>query len=228
MVYPFSYQLVRSKKRRRTISLLIKEDGGMIVYAPSWITKEEIEKFIEKNHAWVSKKLSEKERAIGMVEKTYSPGEKFLYLGEWYPLDIQEVSHGKPPLTLSFGRFILDRAHIEEARNLFIQWYKKEAKEKLTGRINYYSRRLQLFPEGVKVTSANYRWGSCSRDNRLSLSWKMIMAPLSTIDYILIHELVHIKEKNHSKRFWNYLESVLPDYRQHKLWLKENGHLLRL
>jgi hypothetical protein len=219
--------LIRSKKRRKTISLYIKEDGRIFIYAPYRTPKWEIERFIKEKRSWIVKKMSEKERSIKEAEKAFIPGEKFLYLGESYPLEIEESSNRKVPLKLSFGKFVLDKDHIEEAKDLFIQWYKKEAKARIIERIDFYSNRLQLFSKGIRITSAKYRWGSCSRDNRLSFSWRIIMASLSIIDYILIHELVHIKEKNHSKRFWNYLESILPDYRKHRLWLKKNGHAIR-
>ncbi len=222
-----NYQLIRSKKRRKTISLHIKEDGRIVIYAPYSTPKWEIERFINEKESWISEKLSEKERSTKEAEKAFIPGENFLYLGELFPLEIQDNNSKEHPLKLSFGKFILDKDHIEEAKDLFIKWYKREAKEKIIGRIDYYSNRLQLFPKGVKITSAKYRWGSCSRDDRLSFSWRIIMASLNTIDYILIHELVHIKEKNHSKRFWSYLESILPDYKKHRLWLKENGYSLR-
>jgi predicted metal-dependent hydrolase len=217
--------LIRSRKRRKTISLHIKEDGKIVVYAPYRTPKWEIEKFFNEKESWIVEKRSEKERSIKEAEKAFISGKKFLFLGELYPLEIQD-NNKEPPLKLSFGKFVLDKNHIEEARDLFIKWYKEEAKERIIGRIDYYSKRLQLFPKGVKITSAKYRWGSCSRDDRLSFSWRMIMASFSIIDYILIHELVHIKEKNHSKRFWNYLESVHPDYKKHRLWLKENGNSL--
>jgi len=225
MALHLSYHLIRSRKRRKTISLHIKEDGRIFVYAPHKAPRWEIEKFIEEKQSWIVKKISENERSVRKAEKAFVPGEEFLYLGELYPLEIQD-NNKEPPLKLSFGKFVLDKNHIEEARDLFIKWYKEEAKERIIGRIDYYSKRLQLFPKGVKITSAKYRWGSCSRDDRLSFSWRMIMASFSIIDYILIHELVHIKEKNHSKRFWNYLESVHPDYKKHRLWLKENGSSL--
>ncbi len=223
-----SYHLIRSKKRRKTISLHIKEDGKIVIHTPYRTPKWEVEKFIKEKHSWIAQKISEREKRTKEAEKTFLPGEKFLYLGEWYPLEIQESSNKKPPLTLAFGKFILDHDYIAEARDLFCHWYKKEAKEKITERTNHYSDRFQLFPEGIKITNARSRWGSCSRDNRLSFSWRMIMASLAVIDYILIHELAHIKEKNHSRRFWAYLESILPDYRRHRHWLKENGHLLQL
>jgi len=223
-----NFQLIRSKRRRKTISLYIKEDGRIVICVPYHTPKGEIEGFIKERESWVIKKISEKERSIKETEKAFIPGEKFLYLGESYPLEIGDTNQKGLPLKLSFGKFILDKDHLEEARDVFIHWYKREAKEKIEGRVHYFSNRLQLFPKGLKITSAKYRWGSCSRDSRLSLSWRIIMAPLSVIDYVLIHELVHIKEKNHSKRFWTYLETILPDYRKHRLWLKENGHRLWL
>jgi predicted metal-dependent hydrolase len=228
MTIRLSYQLIRSKKRRRTISLQVKEDGKIVICAPHHTPKWEIEKFIKEKQSWIVNKISEKEKQIKEVEKRFQSGERFLYLGEWYPLEIHESDHKEPPLRLSFGNFILNKDHIEGARDLFIQWYKREAKEKIVGRIDYYSHRLHLFPKGIRITNARSRWGSCSRDNRLSFGWRIIMASLAVIDYVLIHELVHIREKNHSKKFWANLESILPDYRKHRLWLKEKGHLFEL
>jgi len=228
MAIRLSYHLIRSKKRRKTISLHIQEDGEIVIYTPYRTPKSEIEKFIHDKQSWIVEKVSEKEKRTKEAEKTFLPGEKFLYLGEWYPLETQVSSSQGPPLKLAFGKFILNHDRMEEARDLFCNWYQREAKEKIVGRVDYYSHRFQLFPEGIKITSARFRWGSCSRDNRLSFSWRIIMASLAVIDYILIHELVHIKEKNHSKKFWNYLESVFPGYREQRHWLRENGHLLQI
>jgi len=228
MAILFSYQLKRSKRRRRTISLQIKEEGKIVISAPHHTPKWEVEKFIKEKQLWINNKISEKEKQTKEAEKRFLSGERFLYLGEWYPLEIHEFDHKGPPLRLFFGKFILNKDHVEGARDLFIRWYQREAKEKIVERIDYYCRKLRLFPEGIRITNARFRWGSCSRDNRLSFSWRMIMASLTVIDYILIHELVHFREKNHSKRFWTTLESILPDYKKHRLWLKENGHLLQL
>jgi len=224
----YHYQLVRSRKRRKTISLHVKEDGRIIVYAPSRTPGWEVEKFIERKHSWISEKLLEKERSLRPVEKKFVSGEAFLYLGEPFPLQIEDDPYERHPLKLSFGEFILNKRCIEGARELFIEWYKKEAKQKLSERMNYYSNRLQLFPKGIKITSAQTRWGSCSRDNQLCFSWRIIMAPLSVLDYVLIHELAHIKEKNHSIKFWSYLESIIPGCKRHRRWLREHESKLRL
>ena len=222
------YQLIRSKKRRKTLSLRIKEDGKIILYVPHRTPEEEIERFFEKHRPWICRKMAEKERSVRRPGKSFLPDETFFYLGEAYPLEIDDGIDEGRPLTLSFGKFILGKDRIEEARDLFVEWYKKEAKEKLSERVNYYSNRLQLAPQGIKITSAQSRWGSCSRDNRLCFSWRIIMTPLSVLDYVLIHELAHIKEKNHSRRFWDYLRSVLPGYQEHRRWLREHESLLRL
>lgn len=223
-----NFQLIRSKRRRKTISLHIKEGGKIVIRAPYKASRREIEEFIREKEAWVVEKLAEGKERAKELQKAFVPGEKFLYLGEWYPLKIDESDHDAPHLKLSFGNFILNRDHVEEARNLFIEWYKREAKEKIEGRVRYYSDRFHLFPKGTKITGAKSRWGSCSRDNRLSFSWRIVMAPLAIIDYVLAHELVHIREKNHSKKFWTSLEAILPDYRERRLWLKKNGHWLCL
>jgi len=223
-----NFQLIRSKKRRKTISLHIKEDGRIVIYVPYHTPKGEIEKFIKEKQSWIVEKISEKEKFTKQPNKAFIPGEQFLYLGESYPLEIGDTNPKGLPLKLSFGKFLIDQGHAAKAKDLFTQWYKREAKERIEERVHYFSNRLQLVPKGLKITSAKHRWGSCSRDNRLSFSWRIIMAPLRIIDYVLIHELVHIKEKNHSKRFWTSLETILPDYRKHRFWLKENGHRLWL
>ena len=227
MDHPLNVHLIRSRKRKKTISLHIQEGRRIVLHAPYHTPKREIERFIKERESWIIKKVSEKERSIRETERALVPGEKFLYLGESYPLEIRESGHLEPPLKLSFGKFILDQDRIGVSRDLFIRWYKREAQDTIAGRMDYYSHRLHLFPKGMRITRAKSRWGSCSRDNRLSFSWRVIMAPLTIVDYILIHELAHIKEKNHSKSFWGYLESILPEYRGQRLWLKENGHRLR-
>ena len=210
------------------MSLRIKDDGKIVIYVPHRTLPEEIERFIEKSRSWVSRKVSERENSVREAERGFVQGERFLYLGEAYPLSMEANGDKGPPLKLSFGRFILDQDRVNEAKDLFTQWYRAEARENLEGRIDYYSHHLLLFPKAVRITSARSRWGSCSGDNRLSFSWRIIMAPLDVIDYIIIHELAHIREKNHSRRFWSYLESIVPDYKERRNWLKENGYSLCL
>jgi hypothetical protein len=221
------YQLIRSRNRRRTISLYIREDGAIALYVPFSTSRREIDRFLEERRPWICRKLAEKERRQKETVRTFSDGEKFLFMGEWYPLAIEETEQGVP-FRLHSGRFLLMRCYADEIRDLFIRWYQEEARERIIERTLFYGRRLLLSPEGIRITNARHRWGSCSRSNCLCFSWRIILAPLPVIDYVVIHELVHIREKNHSKRFWTRVESILPDYRQRRRWLKEYGHLLQI
>lgn len=205
-------------------------DGRIVVRAPYRTPKAEIEDFFQSKLDWVKKKLLEKEEFAGeddQAPKKFVPGETFLYLGEWYPLEIQCRNGRKAPLTLSWSRFVLDEERACDARELFIKWYREEARRLLAERVDHYGRKFGLFAKSMKITSALCRFGSCSPVNNLSFTWRLVMAPLAVIDYVIIHELIHIKVKNHSRHFWESVASVMPDYKTQRKWLRENNHLLR-
>jgi len=221
------YLLVRSKKRKKTISLQVKADGTTVVYAPYRTPLGEIDNFFNKKKRWLRLKIEEREKILKEIKpKEYLNGEIFLYLGIPYQLKIEDKSDGCNSLTFSSSQFVLARDRMHQGRQLFIEWYKKRSREYIEEMVNHYSQTLGLNPSGIRISNALCRWGSCSSDNHLSFSWLLIMAPCSVIDYVVVHELAHMKEKNHSKRFWSLVAKTIPDYKKQRLWLKENGHLL--
>ncbi len=210
------------------MTLKIRMDGKIVIYAPHHTSKGDIDMFFKEKSSWISKKLIERDRQIDSTEqvKRFVSGERFLYLGEDYPLKFHDTNGGNTPLKLLYGTFLLDKDRVDGAKELFIKWYRKRAAEEVGERVDYYSKRLRLFPLNIKITSARSRYGSCSPDNRLSFSWRIVMAPYPIIDYVVIHELAHIREKNHSRKFWSNVEKIIPDYKKRRLWLRKNGHLL--
>ena len=225
------YRLIRSKKRKRTMTIRIKADGAVEVRVPYKTPQRDIDAFFKEKTPWVHKILKEREgrlRGETAQPKQFISGERFLYLGEGYPLELCDMNGRRDALILSYGKFLFDEKRAGEAEEIFVNWYKKRAKELFTERVAYYSRQLNLFQEGIKITSAFSRYGSCSPKNHLSFTWRLVMVPLVVIDYIIIHELIHIKVKNHSKEFWESVRIAMPDFRTHKRWLKENGHSLKL
>lgn len=224
------YELVRSRKRKKTISLQVRRDGTVVIQAPYHTPKSEIDHLIEEKKSWLRKRLQEhRERKRG--EKCFTTGEAFLYLGHSHPLVILDAggNDGRTPLLIFSGRrFLLREDHAADARHLFTEWYRERAGEHIAGRVRHFSSALKSFPRSVGISNAACRWGSCSADNRLFFSWRLIMAPPPVIDYVILHEFSHLHEKNHSRRFWNLMEAVLPDYNEHRRWLRENGHLLTL
>jgi len=224
-----NYLLVRSKKRKKTISLQVNADGSAVVHAPYRTPQGEIDKFFSAKKNWVVKKLRERENRLKEITpKEYRTGEVFLYLGNPYRLVIGDTIHTNDSLSFFSHKFILARDKVHQGRALFIAWYSKMLQEYISKRIDSYSRLFGLTPHGIRISNARCRWGSCSPDNRLSFSWRLVMAPCSVIDYVIVHELMHMRVRNHSVRFWNLVAKIIPDYKLQKLWLKEKGHLLDL
>ena len=131
------------------------------------------------------------------------------------------------PLTLS-DQFYLSRSALPVAESVFREWYKQHAFQEITARVEWYASRNGYRYQRVKVTEARTRWGSCGQHGSLNFSWRLVMAPVRVIDYVVIHELVHLKEKNHSKAYWNKVKLLMPDYRQQIDWLNANGYMLDL
>jgi len=105
--------------------------------------------------------------------------------------------------------FYLSENYREKAREVFISWYKKEAKKILTERVEFYSKSTGLKPNSVKITSAQKRLGSCSSKGNLNFSWRLVMLPIRVIDYVVVHELAHLEEHNHSKNFWTKVKTIM-------------------
>jgi len=224
-------QIIRT--RRRTIALIVERDGRLVVRAPLHVTEEQIHKFAESKADWVKAKQAQAKKNSAVSLKRYVEGEKFLYLGKPYALVF--VNHGsrlryhhQKPALVHNSQFFLARTALPRARQVFIRWYKEQALRVISERINLYADRYGYACCQVKITSARTRWGSCSPNGTLSFTWRLVMAPLAVIDYVVVHELVHLKVKNHSKDFWRQVQAIMPDYKQYIAWLKANGPFLTL
>jgi hypothetical protein len=222
-----NYTVVRSKKRKKTLSLQVRANGTAVIYAPHRTPITEIDKFMREKERWLWRKVSENlERQEEIKAKKYVTGEIFFFLGEPYPLKIEADSPGCDKLAFLCGQFVLASDKVSRGREVFIDWYKKSAQRYIGERVDYFSQALKLIPGGIKISNARSRWGSCSQDNHLHFSWRLIMAPCPVIDYLVVHELAHIQEKNHSGLFWGLVGNTIIDYKKQRIWLKDNGHTL--
>lgn len=224
-----NYLLVRSKKRKKTISLQVRKDGSVVIQAPWRTYGSDIDGFFHSKRDWIRKKVGEREKVRGINDaRKFISGETFQYLGIPYPLIVNNGNDGNCPLIFSGGHFILGREYEHQAKALFIDWYREEAKSHIEERVRHFSEFFKLYPGRIRIGSAISRWGSCSFGNHLSFTWRLVMAPGPVIDYVVAHEMAHIKEKNHSNRFWNLVERAVPDYGAHRSWLRQKGHLLNI
>jgi predicted metal-dependent hydrolase len=218
-------RIIRSQ--RKTIAIIIQKDGKIIIRAPKRATNAQIQNFIEMKAHWIETKQTEAlQRVAQKKKKLYIQGETFLYLGTAYPLEI--VDQAQSPLALFDGCFLLARSAHSNAKELFTSWYKQQAHIVMSERVRLYASQYQLSYQKTRISSARTRWGSCSTSGTISFTWRLVMAPISVIDYVVIHELAHIVEDNHSHRFWEKIGAMMPDYAKHKQWLKTNGFQLTL
>jgi predicted metal-dependent hydrolase len=216
--------IVRSK--RRTVAIEVTGEARLVVRAPLRTSPEDIDKFIEKKRLWILKKQGEaQQRLERAAPKRFVSGEEFLFLGNSYKLTV--VDDGKAPLSFDNG-FALSQNRQTDARSLFVEWYKIRAQEVIQERLLYYSGLSGIEFTLFRITSAQKRWGSCNSKGNLHFAWRLVMAPLPVVDYVVVHELAHIVEKNHSARFWRRVERILPDYRERRAWLRNNGTVLAL
>ena len=225
-----NYRITRSKKRKKTMSLHVRSESEIIVSAPCSTPEADISRFVEEKQPWI-KKIIQKQKCDDLKNKVreYQTGENFLYLGQSYPLEVFFEPFENAGVVFWDNRFYLNAQDNQALKKYyFVSWYKKKAAEYMTQRIDFYSRILGLHPEKIRITSAESRWGSCSEDDHLAFSFRLMMAPPAIIDYVIVHELSHIREKNHSSNFWQVVASVIPEYKQHRRWLRDNHRMFNI
>jgi len=222
-----AYTLIRSRKRKRTLTILVRSDGSVVVRAPAWTAKGEVEAFVRRKAEWIERKRGEMIRERDAPRKSFREGELFHYLGKSYPLSVRG-SNARASLDFDDGVFLMTPLPEERARALFVGWYRRMARRRIGPRVAHFSDALGLPCPPFRITNAAARWGSCSASNRLAFSWRLVLAPPEAIDYVVVHELAHMKEKSHAPAFWRVVASASPDYREQRAWLRRNGATLTL
>lgn len=205
---------------RKTMSLHISSQGELIVKVPFFMPENMINRFIREKEDWIFKAL-QKVKNSTVQPKTYQEGEKFLYLGDIYKLHIGDFKEISISSTLNVPSFMIFRARKE-----LTNWYMREAKKLITAQVERFSTQMSTEYKSIRFSDTSSKWGSCFPDNSLQFNWRLILAPLMVINYVVIHELAHTIEKNHGRRFWNKVDQYTPAYKQHSKWLKNNRHWL--
>ncbi len=218
-------QIIRSK--RKTIALVVQTDGTLIVRAPLRTTKKVIKQLVQQQEDWILKKQAEMlTRAQQNQPKQFVEKEEFYYLGHLYPLMI--VNRVQQKLEFDEKTFRMTSSLQPYGAQVFKEWYRVQAKRVLTERVVYYAKKHGFQYKKVRITSASSRWGSYSTSGTLSFPWRLVMAPMDMIDYVVVHELVHSRFQNHSKDFWNGVAAIMPDYKERRKWFKQHGGKLFL
>jgi predicted metal-dependent hydrolase len=214
-------KIIRS--RRRTISLEVTPAATLIVRAPQRASSAYIQEMIRQKGSWIQRKQEEMKRRPLQPCHEYAEGEFFLFLGRSYPLHIVD---GESMTIERSDRLYVSRTLMPDIRNQLTHWYIEEARRELQTRCMWFSLKTGHVPSTVRITDARKRWGSCTHNGGLNFSWRLIQAPPEIVDYVVVHELVHISQPDHSKKFWGKVGKIMPDYERRRKWLHDNERLL--
>jgi predicted metal-dependent hydrolase len=219
------YKIVRSPTRKR-LTLTVERDCSIIVHAPEGTSEEAIHRVVEGKRQWLFAKLHHPQK---YQIRPHAPGKEVVngesapYLGRDYRIQVAETVSG----TIEFsGRFVVPTAHQARRREVLRDWYIARATEKILPRVSRYARDLGVEFAVAKIVDNRYRWGSCTVNNNVTFNWRLIKAPIFVIDYVIVHELAHLIESNHTPEFWNIIRANSPTMGKAKAWLKESGQLL--
>lgn len=224
------YEIIYSK--RKTMEISIKPPDKITVRVPMRLPKYKIIERLTEKGDWILKHLNNfKTIDYKPINREFINGEKLLYLGREYNLIIYEdYLREKPEVYIEEGHIVVNfkENNKDDIKRSLELWYRKEALNYILGSIKQYEKIFNKKPKAIVVKEQKKRWGSCTYDNRLLFNWRCVMARPQAIDYVILHEMCHIVHKDHSKNFWNLVESIMPSYKEEKQWLKINGHKLTL
>jgi predicted metal-dependent hydrolase len=216
-------QLVRNPRARRYI-MRVRADRIARVTIPRGGSVQEALSFVERNRHWLETQLSRPPPAP-LVASSWKPGSQIMFRGELTLLEADPI-HAK---NIRFGtQSLVVTDPSADLRPAVEAHLRRLATVELPVLVHEFARQHQLAVQRVTVRNQRSRWGSCSRRRTISLNWRLIQTPPFVRDYIILHELMHLREMNHSARYWRHVESVCPDYRQAEQWLKQHSRLLRL
>lgn len=224
---------VRRSRRRRTLAVSIDVDQGVVVYSPYRLAQTEIDAFLKQKQQWISDKLAQVQAQREHRPRVrWEAGAQLPYRGGTLALDIV------PGATRERMVLLGDTLRMEwrgngtpppaEAARLAARWYREQARQEIHDRVLHFQAQLAVRPRRVTVKNQKRRWGTCTSRGALYFNWRLILAPPAVLDYVVVHELCHLRELNHSPRFWQLVHTVLPDAAARKTWLRQHGMTLEL
>lgn len=208
---------VRSRGRK-SIGIQIKPDATVIVTYPWLVPKFFAERFVKEKESWIQEK--QQQMLVRLPQKDRST---YFYLGKEYELGVRQSP--KELVEVADKIYVASR-NPSLIKTYLTSWYKTQARKIIVSRVQHYAKISGARYRSIALTSAETRWGSCSSEKTLNFNWKLVMAPIEVIDYVVCHELAHLTEMNHSRNFWETVRKMYPLYREYRTWLKRHGHML--
>ncbi len=215
-----------SRSNRRTLSLSILKDGQVVVKAPIKMSEQTISQFVFEKQDWIRQKLSLIQQNRQKFDEVIHY-KKFLLFGNEYSLklaNVKKVETSSSDMSIYMPSTTPDDKILSKLKS----WYKKQAKTIIEERVEYISKLIKLKPTSIRISDSKGRWGACNTKGNINFNFRVVMLEPAVIDYVIIHELCHLVEMNHSRRFWNIVNSFMPNAEIQKNKIKEYSFLLSL
>lgn len=212
------------RSHRRSLCLTITKDGNFVVHAPTRMNMNDIIKYINEKEKWITAKQQEIQNKLN-INKDIINYNRFLFLGKRY--DIEKMN-GLKKIELGEKGLLVPNLEMYDLLPKIKKWYISQANKILKERLEYFADVMQLDYASVKLSNSKTRWGSCDNFRNIKLNFRLIMLPHKAIDFVLIHELAHILEFNHSKEFYKIIQTIMPSYKLQQKILKEYDYVLKL
>ncbi len=248
---PLPYSWKRSA-RRRTVTITVHPEQGVVVHTPPAYSQTGVEKFLKEKSAWIAKHLRRMESDRAKRPRfRWVDGHPFPFRGRDYPLRLVPNSE-RDAVRLAEGHLVVEMTRDPGANGFLAAslaepvntaqpisnaeqdavaeqvrgWFREQARLVIMARVAFFQRTIGVQPTRIRIRSQKRRWGSCSQRGSLNFNWCLILAPPEVMDYVIVHELCHLIEMNHSPRFWKLVAQVVPEHEERKAWLRENGEVL--
>ncbi|PSL42991.1 hypothetical protein B0H94_11274 [Salsuginibacillus halophilus] len=219
------------QSERKDIKIAVDLVNGVVVYTPDHVAEDQLNQVLHQKAPWITQKLEElNEVQTAVAPKEFVSGEKLPYLGRHYRLKVLKEPVQRASIQLKQGRFIAEvpqtwtQNQIEEAlESKLITWYRHHGCKKVQARANYYQSLLGVTAQSLQLKTQDKRWGTCTSNGDIYINWRIVMAPMHVVDYVIVHELAHLLVPEHSEKFWQLVKSILPEYETSKEWLRVHG-----
>ncbi|MBI3977943.1 MAG: M48 family metallopeptidase [Chloroflexi bacterium] len=227
------YTVVRSRRRRKTVEIRVDPDKGVVVAAPMRAPAAEIREIVAKRAAWIVQQTSR--QLLQPRRKEFVGGESLPFLGQHLPLSVLDadvrrtvVACDRSSLSLTVPARLVGEERRIDVERAVVRWYAERAAEEILQRVRHWAGLAGLSVSLVLIRNQRKRWGSCSADGTLRFNWRLILAPPAVVDYVVVHELAHLRVRNHSPAFWAEVAKLMPDYQLQRAHLKEIGPSLTI
>lgn len=209
---------------RRSITLHIHPDGKLEVRAPRYVPEFVIRQFVSSKEDWIEKTRKKLSHILKSKNKNYQEGEMFRLGGTEYSLHITDGNS----IVLTPTRIFFPKKFLTKPKMHMEAFCRKFAKQFLARRLDMYAEKMGVSYKRISIRDTTSRWGSCSSSGTISFSYRLVLAELPIIDYVLIHELAHITHHHHKPAFWAHVGHYYPDYKASRTWLRKEGHTLKI